>query len=359
MWNVREGDMPNRLVSRVLPWAYRRGLTTRIGNFRNTALTVVCYHRIGHPLQDRFVGFTPNISASPEGFERQIDYLCEHFSPIGISELNEFINGHGRLPSRPVLITFDDGYKDNAEIAWPVLQRRKLPAVVFLATDHIGTARPFLWDFAAFCFHYTEKPFADVPQLGPTHLTSWTDRARASEKWMLRSKSLPASDRWFAAQALRRSLAVGIPDKAFSDLYMTWDDVRRLAQQGLDFGGHTRTHSILTKLSTDEARGEIVGSYDRIASELGRRPAAFAYPNGSRLDFNTEHESIAREAGYSIGFSLEPGPISLAEVRQRSMAIPRIYVGLNDDMARFSAKLAGAWQFGKALRRKFGYQLRI
>jgi len=149
---------------------------------------------------------------------------------------------------------------------------------------------------------------------------------------------------------MRRSLAVVVPNAAFSGLYLSWDDVRRLASEGLEFGGHTRTHPILTTMPLDEAREEITGSHERISAELGRPPVAFAYPNGSRMDFTREHEAAVRQSGYSLAFSLEPGPIALTKARQRPMAIRRIYVGFKDDMPRFAAKLAGAWQFGAFLR---------
>jgi peptidoglycan/xylan/chitin deacetylase (PgdA/CDA1 family) len=336
------------LAGIVLAWAYNCGMTNRITNLWRDALIVVCYHRVGTPQPGRFLGFTRNVSASPENFERQIDYLCKQFSPISVSELNESIEHQKRLPRLPILVTFDDGYKDNADIAWPIMRKRNVPGVVFLATDHIGTNQPFLWDFAAYCFEHTELIFADVPQLGPIHLRNGADRVTATEKWVLYSKFLPASERRRAASALSQSLAVDVPCTAFSNLYMSWNDVRRLASDGCEFGGHTRTHPILTKIPFDEARNEIAGSFKRITMELGRPPLAFAYPNGSKRDFTAEHGRVARDAGYSIAFSLEPGPMSLNSVRRFPMSIRRIYIGRNDDMPRFAAKLAGAWRLGRS-----------
>jgi peptidoglycan/xylan/chitin deacetylase (PgdA/CDA1 family) len=343
-----------RLAARVLAWAHDRGLTNRIARLWRDALTVVCYHRVGDPSPAGFFGFERNLSASPKNLEAHADYLCKHFNPISASELSECLEHPERLPRRPALVTFDDGYKDNAEVAWPILRKRNVPAVIFLATDHIGTGRPFLWDFAAYCFQHTECNFADVPQLGSTRLASQVDRSAAAERWTVKSKSLPASERWSAAEAMRQSLGVEVPHKAFRNLYMTWHDVRRLASEGCEFGGHTRTHPILTKMPADEACHEITGSFKRIAAELGRPPVAFAYPNGSQLDFSSEHQAAAREAGYSIAFSLEPGPTSLNAVRQHPMSIGRIYIGLNDDMPRFSAKLAGARHLGSFLELCFG-----
>jgi len=339
-----------RLTGRMLAWAYHRGVTGRIAGLWRDALTVLCYHRLGEPAPDRFCGFEPNISASPQSFERQIDYICRKFNPISVSQLNSHLADHEPLPPRAVLVTFDDGYKDNAVVAWPILRARNLPAVVFLATDHIGTNRPFLWDFAAYCFQYTRRDFADVPLLGLVPVGTRAERLAATERWVLQSKSLPASERWPAADLLRRSLAVEVPDDAFSDFYMSWDDARRLASEGCDFGGHTKTHPILTTTVLDDARDEIAGSFERIAAELGRPPTAFAYPNGSRQDFTDDHERAARAQGYSMAFSLEPGPTSLNSVRRHPMSIRRIYIGQKDDMPRFAAKLAGASRLGLLMR---------
>ena len=339
-WQIRDGPFTGNLLA----WIYERGLIDRAIGLRRNTLTVVCYHRIGALAPVPTASFIPNISALPETFERQIDYLCKHFTPIAASELSQFIDRPHRLPPRPVLITFDDGYKDNSDFAWPILRKRGIPAVIFLTTDHIGTDRPFIWDMAAYCFHNTECAFADVPLLGPTYFRTLADRDNATETWLMRSKALPASERWPAAEAMRKSLRVVVPDAAFSGLYLSWDDVRRMASEGLEFGGHTRTHPILSKMPLGEARAEIRGSRERIGAELGRPPLSFAYPNGSTADFDRELERAVRDAGYSIAFSLAPGPSSFAEIRRNPMAIRRIYIGFNDNMPRFAAKLTGAYR---------------
>jgi peptidoglycan/xylan/chitin deacetylase (PgdA/CDA1 family)/VanZ family protein len=335
-------DSGSSLGSGLLEWSYRRGWTDRIVDSSPDLLTVLAYHRITDINARDFCGFKPNVSASPDEFERQIAYICRHSSPISVGDLECWLDGGPRLPKRPVLVTFDDGYADNADVAWPILRTKQVPAVVFLATEHIGTGRAFLWDLVALAIESTRKSIAALPLLGEIVLSSARERNLATKLWVEQSKALPPLQRWLALRALLETLDVNIDESAFGALYLSWDEVRRLASEGLDFGGHTLTHPILTKSSYLDARREIEGSRSKIASILGRAPCAFAYPNGSAKDFNPEHEKLVHDAGYAMAFSLKPGPMTFIGARFRRMAIRRIYIGQDDDMGRFAAKLAGA-----------------
>ncbi|WP_262300375.1 polysaccharide deacetylase family protein [Microvirga sesbaniae] len=309
---------------------------------RNDTLTVLCYHRVGDLNDDRFNGFRPNFSASPEQFTSQMKVLKSLFSPISLRDLLDWYETGHPLPRRSVLVTFDDGYRDNGDVAWPIMRDLKIPGVVFLATDYIGTGKPFLWDFAAYCFEATKHERVDVPLLGETSLSTRSERHKAASAWIEASKRLPAGTRKKLADALGASLEVSPPPEVFARLCLDWSDIRRLAKEGLDFGGHTHTHPILTKLPLSEAQEEIATSHNRLAAELGHSVHAFAYPNGSSQDFSREHEAAVQNAGFSIGFSLEPGPARLDEIRLRPTAVRRIYVGQQDRIARLLVKCAGA-----------------
>ena len=326
------------------------GLPAELIRVRRRLLTIVCYHRVLGLMRDRFQGFRENISASPENFEHQIRYLSQHFDPISASDLGGCIATPLRLPPRPVLVTFDDGYRDNGEIAWPILKRLSVPAIVFLATDHIGSCQPFVWDLAAYCFESTDLSFAEIPLLGPTSLCTPDERRTAAEAWTHALKACPAAQRASAAELMRETLGVTIPPDVFRDLYLSWNEVRQLASEGLEFGGHTRSHPVLTRMALQEASAEIAGCRQRIHQALGHPPIAFAYPNGSRSDFAREHEGFVRDAGYQIAFSAEPGPMSLTAAQQQPMALQRIYIGYGDDMPRFAAKLAGALRLKGQMR---------
>ncbi|MBJ6126167.1 polysaccharide deacetylase family protein [Microvirga splendida] len=320
-------------------------------SIREAQLTVLCYHRVEHPDDNGFQGFKPTYSATREAFVRQMDYLKAHYNPISLRDLVAWLDEDRQLPPCPVLITFDDGYRDNAEVAWPIMRDRGLPAAIFLATEYIGAGRPFIWDFAAYCFQQTPRYSAAVPLIGWTSLGTEGERDSATVAWVEKRKRLPAAGRDQAMSELAAALDVPpAPQDTFRRLYLDWSDVQVLARQGVEFGAHTCSHPILTQVSPTEADEEIIHSINELTSRLGAAPLAFAYPNGSARDYSHVHEAIVRQSGMPVAFSLEPGPIALPMIRNRLMSIPRIYIGRNDNMLRFIAKLNGVARFSHLVR---------
>ena len=229
-------------------WEKRLSPAGWLGRVHSDHLTAICYHRVWPAANSRFRGYKPNISATPDAFARQIDYLREHYNPISIRELADWLNGTGGLPPRPMLITFDDGYRDNGDIAWPILRERGVPAVVFLATDHIGSGRPFVWDFAAHCFATTAVKRGMVPLVGRLALVTEADRDVATERWVEAIKLIPACERENAMAALAAALDVPLPAAdVFQHLYLNWAEVKTLAQRDSISAG-TPTHIQLLRV---------------------------------------------------------------------------------------------------------------
>lgn len=315
-------------------------------------LTAVCYHRVIQENDARFHGYKPTINASREAFSRQIDYLQANYDLISLSDLIAWVDGRQTLPPRPALVTFDDGYRDNAEVAWPIMRARGVPAVIFLATDYIGTGRPFIWDVAAYLFASTAQASANVPLIGLRKLETEADRDTATAAWVDAVKRLPGTKRNEAVAGLAKALRVDIPGQdVFRHLYMDWDDVRRLAHEGVEFGGHTCSHPILTGISEPQSRREIEESIRQVTEAIGCKTLGFAYPNGSRRDYSDRHEDAVIKCGVPLAFSLEPGPMRLSEVSKHRTSIRRIYVGAHEPLPRFVAKLSGAARFAHVLRR--------
>jgi peptidoglycan/xylan/chitin deacetylase (PgdA/CDA1 family) len=344
-----ESPVPSR-HSFVRSTAYK-GAARLVRSLASQQLTVICYHRVLKAGDDRFQGYKPTISASQDLFTQQIDFLRANYDPVSLQDLVAWLDCGQPLPPRPVLVTFDDGYRDNADVAWPIMRERGVPAAIFLATDYIGSGRAFIWDVAAAMFASAAGTRVEVPLIGQRTLSTDAERDAATAAWVDAMKRLPGSTRQAALTELSVALAVRPPEPhAFRHLYLDWSDVLELARQGVAFGGHTCSHPILTSLPADEARGEIEASIDRITEALGSKPLAFAYPNGSARDYSRDHEQVVAKCGVPLAFSLEAGPMRLSEVRANRTAIRRVYVGAQDAMPRFLAKLTGLPRLRQALR---------
>ena len=325
----------------VLDIARRTGVLRAVGaTFGSDRLTVLAYHRITDHTDPAFSTYAGNVSAGLEEFARQMDWVSARFQPVGIDDVAAAVEGRASLPKRPLLVTFDDGYADNHESALPILRERGIPAALFLTTDVVGTRTGFWWDRAAWCFRNTQQIEADLPGIGPA---SWEsgDTGAVARRWIEAMKVVPEDRKLAALGDLPAALGVSVPDDAFDGLVLTWDEVRAMTVGGVAMEAHTLTHPILTRVGPDEARRQIEGSRDRVEAETGRRPVGLAYPNGQPGDVDEAVRSIVAEAGFSVAFTLAPGPARHREVVADPLMIRRIYVHRGDGLHRFAAKVHG------------------
>lgn len=303
-------------------------------------LTVLNYHRIDDVSRVGFDTFVPNVTATPPEFARQMDYVRRHYRVISCEQLNAFRRGETDLPTFPLLITFDDGYYDNYSKAYPILKERNLPAVIFLATDHVGKDVPFYWDFVAYCFVHTRKKAAELPLTGYVSWNGIPERNAIVKRWIDSIKHSPAQEREKAVAQLASTLAVDVPSHAFANLYATWDQVREMNRNGIEMGAHTATHPILTLISPSRVEEELCRSKQKIEEELGKPVTSFAYPNGGVKDFSSDIVELVKKTGFDLAFTLVQGTTRFADVKDRPLTIRRIYLGRSDTLPRFVAKLS-------------------
>jgi peptidoglycan/xylan/chitin deacetylase (PgdA/CDA1 family) len=189
------------------------------------------------------------------------------WSGLRLDELAQRLDT-GRLPKKCFCLTVDDGYRDFADVAHPLLQQFDVPATVFLTTDFVDAGLWQWWDRVEFAFEKLSRPAAGA--------------------FVERLKSLPQVERLQHLEELELQLADPLPPappERFAA--MGWEQVRRLAALGVEFGAHTVTHPILSQLSTEEeVRAEIHGSIEALASATGEPVRSFAFPNGRDTDFD-------------------------------------------------------------------------
>lgn len=303
-------------------------------------LTVLAYHRICDPHTPGFDGFAPNVSATPEQFARQMDFIRLRFSVIDLATLHRHVMQGEPLPPRPLLLTFDDGYLDNYTNAFPILRERGLPAVFFLVTSWIGGDHRPWWDRCAHAFAHSPRTRATLPIVGEQDLTPGQPRRRAQKTLIRALKSLSEADKDRALMDAFNALGV-IPEQGDAPLFFDWDTARELSANGISCQPHTVSHPILTRVSPEAARREIAESCARIAAELGQPALAFAYPNGTARDYNAEIMQQLHALNVPLGFTLIPGPVRLQQVQRHALELPRIFIIHRDNAARFIVKLMG------------------
>jgi peptidoglycan/xylan/chitin deacetylase (PgdA/CDA1 family) len=212
-------------------------------------VSVLCYHRVNDALRD-------NVTLPVETFDAQMAFIRRHYQLVSIGDI---VAGRLDRASRfPIVaVTFDDGYRDNYENAFPILVRYGVPATFFVATGKIGSDEGFDHD--------------------------------------------------------RQKLGYAVPT-------MSWDHLRELWAEGFEIGAHTVNHSNLTAMSDEDADRELALSRDAIRGEIGVSDVPFAYCYGRRADITPARRAQVKAAGYTCCCATyggtNDGPLDLFDIKR-------------------------------------------
>ena len=260
------------------------------------------------------------LQVSREELERFCRVVAESYDVLPLAEL-ESRRRSGTLPARAVAITFDDGYADNHDVAWPVLKEHGLPASVFVTTGTVGGERLLWFHRVAYIFE-TTRPEELPVSVGPWTFTLDTDGERVSTVARVCGdlKKMPAARREELIAELGEAL--GVTD--FSPLareMLTWDQLRAMDAGGFSVEAHTVTHPILGAEPIEVAAREIAESREVLCEKLGRKVDLFAYPNGKSEDMTDDVVRAVERAGFRAAFTAEFGAASPS---QDPYKVPRV-----------------------------------
>jgi peptidoglycan/xylan/chitin deacetylase (PgdA/CDA1 family) len=292
------------------PWI-KRGMAHPMGQRLLNAvtawrgMTVLMYHRIAHP-GDEFHGLDVTL------FGQQMAWLRRHCRVIGADDIDAALAQPD--PRRnTVLLTFDDGYRDYIERAYPVLDALELPALVFLPTQFIDHGGLLWTDQVSHMVRRSTRQRLTLPwqpgrpvELPPARPGEADARRPFIERCKHDMKALDNADRLLCLQSLADALGVPLDDPELPRQMMNWHEVRACSRL-TRWGGHSHTHPILSRVSTAQAEQEIRLCKERIARATGRVPTTFAYPNGRSEDFTAQTVALLRQHGFQMAFSTEPG----------------------------------------------------
>ena len=285
---------------------------------KGAPLTVLLYHRV----LERPDELNPGEPSAAQ-FDQQMSVLARMFNVLSLGKALARLSD-GTLPARALSVTFDDGYRDNLQFAYPIFRRRNLPFAIYVPTDFPDGAGD-LWWLAL------EKVVDSVTELrtaidGEVRIygcatAAEKDRTFREVYWWLRSIDETEARRY--VRELSAKTGVDIAGMC-RELVMTWDEIRRLAADPLvTIGAHTRRHYALAKLTALEAEAEMSDSIDRLQGELGRRPEHFSYPYGCPHSAGAREFAMAARLGMKTAVTTRKGML-FAEHGDQSTALPRL-----------------------------------
>jgi peptidoglycan/xylan/chitin deacetylase (PgdA/CDA1 family) len=262
------------------------------------------YHRIGDGSKSHFDrGLW---SATEEQFDQQLKFVKSHFDIIGPGDLPEVCK---RRKGKHLMITFDDGYLDNFQAAFPILKSNNMPAIFFIATGFID--RPSLpwWDEVAWMVRTSSKKQLDLaPWIPQPVVFDEPDREQTVRKLLRAYKAMPTEKTSAYLDAIASATGTGrCPAAQTANLWMNWDQLRQMHAGGMTIGGHTVNHPILGRMTAEGQWNEISGCSARIQQEIGAPMTTFSYPVGHIGAFNDVTRDCLERVGVQYAFSYYAG----------------------------------------------------
>lgn len=265
----------------------------------HASLPILFFHRV-LPRPDEFLPDTPDVRAVADQFR----VLADVFTVLPLDEAVELLY-EGRLPPRAACITFDDGYRDNYEVALPLLKSLGLTATFFVSNAFLDGGRMFN-DTALEAMRRCPAGQIDLSSfgLGLRHVGDVASRIEAARAISRAIKDLPLEVRAARCDELARLARHPLPD----DLMMTARNVADMVRQGMSVGGHTVNHPNLALIDAQAAMQEIRSNRAALEAITGQLPRSFAYPFGvPNVDYSSANMEMAQAAGYSCAVSVAWG----------------------------------------------------
>lgn len=290
--------MISDLIKRALYASGALGLLHRIRN--RHVLTVAMYHRVIAPSDPRWETCDPDYTISDELFAKTLRFFKRHYRIVSLDDVAAARRGERALPPRALLVTFDDGWSDNADYALPVLEREGVPAVIFTVADAIGRDAAFWQEQLVAAWRARRLGEADVAAIAGQARADVAGREGIDglRRAIAALEGLGSAERERILAPYRERLADA------RRLMVTRADLARLRAGGVAIGLHGKTHTPMTRADDvdaelDAARRIVAGHLDVPPSEL----ATLSFPHGR---FSPEIVARARALGYQLLFTSVP-----------------------------------------------------
>lgn len=287
-------------------------------------------------------------------FKKQMEFIGKKFNPISLGSLHSFLENREKIGSKNVLVTFDDGWKDNFDYAFESLRANNIPAVIYLPTDYIGTHKRFwqetithlLLEIVNLCkgddssikksiLSENIEGMNDILSSDPYQLKD------NIENFVSLKKKQSKKNQKLILSKLRKYANQNMDTSQDERDFMNWEEVRKLSMGGIDFGSHGQSHSILTNMINNKQKItlELSESKKIIEQEINKEIISFAYPNGQ---YSKQVVNVVHDVGYKLSFSTENGVMSLGDNPYTLKRI-NMHENMTNSIPMFLARIIGLW----------------
>lgn len=273
---------------------------------KRDCVLVLNYHRIGDAQSTELD--TGVFSATADAFEAQISYLRRRYSIVNLDEAVSLTCGCRKSRGVKILLTFDDGYKDNYELAFPILRSVGVPAAFFIISSYLDQPTIPWWDSVAYWVRHCRAGVVRLTYPEPREFALPPGRREDAIKRLLqffKSPKMKDQTRFLAELELACGPGPALPSP--SSLFLNRLDALEMIRGGMSFGSQTCTHRILAQLPRSEQLSELSESRKVLSRELGIKVDTLAYPVGGQNSFSQTTRSLLDESGYRAAFSYYGG----------------------------------------------------
>ena len=305
----------------------------RFERVRTPKFVILCYHGIGES------GNPLGVAPTRELFEAQMRFIRENYRVASLDEACcELSSGAKSEPG--VVVTFDDGYRSAYTVAFPILQKFRLPAIIYLTIESVDTGQVAWYDrvFLAMTVAPSGELQLDLQGLCRFQLNSPEDRLRAALEVVALLRTLPNCQRRQCCHLLENK--IGLPQNALSSRVLTWEEIHTMHQAGVAFGSHTLTHPVVSQLAPEELEHELAASKCLLEKKLGNPVLDFAFPFGKASDCSPAALGMLSRCGYRSAVTTVPG-VNTPQVNP--FELRRLQVGFDGSLARFAFDLGRAF----------------
>ena len=328
-----------------------RAILARLGRQNRTpwreSLLILMYHRVLPPNHPELPIIQPGMVVYPETFRMHLRMLKQRFEVVHLGDWLARLAAGQPLPKKACAITFDDGWRDNHDHAYPVLQAAGLPATIFLVSDKVGTSSTFWPEYLARIIWngglgrapavWNSPEFAWLQQLGVTYPLGQRPATRSEIDAIIHQCKRFTDADLYQRLARMESRIADVPMAAMPDI-LDWDQVNDMARSGLvRFGSHTRNHVRLSSVVDAQVLlDEIQTSRRVIEAHTHQTADIFCYPNG---DYTPQVQRLVQDH-YQAACTTHRGWNNATSDRYQMKRI-----GLHQDVAfdetSFLARLSG------------------